>query len=319
MQRILLVKTSSMGDIIHCLPAVTDLRNQYPDAEIDWIVDESFAAIPALHPGVSNVLPVAIRRWRKSFFCKPTWREMRTFRTRLREKHYNYVLDLQGLLKSAFIASQARGPRYGHDKVGARERLAPFFYQHTYTIPWSYHAVQRNRLLAAQALEYDLPENLDYGISVKPGQFPWLPTEQYAALLHGSSGQDKLWATSNWIELGAMLAKKGLTVVLPWGTADEHDRSVSLASQIPDAVITPALNLPTITELIAGAAIVIGVDTGLAHLSVATGRPTIGIYCATDPKETGLFGDNNVVNLGEIGFPPDPATVIESVEKLIAI
>ena len=138
-------------------------------------------------------------------------------------------------------------------------------------------------------------------------------------LLHGSSGKEKLWAANNWIKLGAALAKNGFTVVLPWGTADECDRSVNLASQIQSSIIPPSLVLPEITGLLAGAAIVIGVDTGLAHLAVALGRPTIGIYCATDPSETGLFGDDNVVNLGNIGNPPDVVTVIASVEKLVAL
>lgn len=308
-----------MGDVVHNLPVVTDIKARFPDATVDWVVEEAFKAIPAMHPSVAAVFPVAIRRWRRTLASAKTWAEIREFRRRVRATRYDVIIDTQGLVKSAIISSLAQGVRYGYDKTSARESLASLFYGNTFNIPWGIHAVQRNRQLAAQALGYDCSASIDYGIAVSPERFSWLPTQNYVVLFHGSSGRHKFWPFGNWVRLGAYLADQGIAAILPWGNRDERERSLQLGQQIPGAIIPLQLSLDEIAGLLAGAKGVIGVDTGLVHLAVALKRPVIGIYCATDPKATGLYGHDLIMNIGNIANPPDATTVIVATKKLFAI
>jgi heptosyltransferase I len=317
MKKILLIKTSSIGDVIHNLPVVTDVKTQFPDAEIDWVVEETFASIPSMHAGVRTVIPVAFRRWRRTIVAASTWSEMRAFRQRLRQQEYDAILDTQGLIKSALLTRQARGLRYGYDQMSAREPLAAMFYNKTFSVPWGIHAIERNRQLVAQALNYAPGPNVDFGISASSTELPWLPAQNYAVLLHGSSAISKLWPQHNWIRLGAYLATKGIISILPWGNQEEHARSVLLSRQISGAISPKQLGLDDMAGLLGGARVVVGVDTGLSHLAVALGRPVIGIYCASNPRETGLYGRDRIVNLGNIANPPDVTTVIAALEKLL--
>lgn len=315
MKRILLVKTSSLGDVIHNLPAASDIRAALPDAAIDWVVEESFAAIPALHPAVDRVLPVAVRRWRSSFLTRSTRAEIRAFLGELRRREYDAVIDTQGLLKSALVARAARGVRCGLDFASAREPLS-FLYDRTYAVPWTMHAVERNRALAAQALGYPVPARLDYGIAARAGRFAWLPDGRFAVLLHATSARAKLWAEALWIELGVALAGRGVHSVLPWGNAAERGRAEDIARSVSHATAPPALSLAEAASLLAGACCVIGVDTGLTHLGAALGRPTVGIYCTTDPRATGLYGCARAVSLGGVGSPPSVAEVLSALDRL---
>lgn len=317
MPRILLIKTSSLGDVVHNLPVVSDIVAAMPDASIDWVVEESFAAIPMLHPRVSRVLPVAVRRWRRGLWRPAVWREARAFVRELRAQPYAAVIDTQGLLKSAWIARAARGGRHGLDRASSREPLG-WFYDRTYAVSWHQHAVERNRSLAAHALGYVLSGPVHYGIRAATQTFDWLtPDRPHAVLLHATSAERKLWPEAQWIELGRRLAAQAMTCVLPWGTADEHERSIRLAQQIPQAVAPARLELPALAALLAQARIVVGTDTGLTHLAGALGVPVIGIYCATDPAATGLHGCARGVNLGGIGAPPAALEVIAAVDLVI--
>lgn len=316
MKKILLVKTSSMGDVIHNLPVASDIRSRFPGAEIDWVVEEPLAALPRLHAAVRQTIPVAIRRWRKTLWRRETRDEIRHFLRVLRESRYDAVIDTQGLLKSALIARAAQGMRYGLDWSSAREPLG-LLYDRTFSVPWTLHAVERNRLLAAQALGYALPARVDYGIHAAAAEFSWLPAMRYAVLLHATSAGRKLWQDANWIDIGRYFMKKGMVCVLPWGSAAERGRSKSLAAAIPGAVVPPLLQLNDAVALLAGARAVIGVDTGFSHLAAALGTPTIGIYCATDPAATGLYGCPRVVNLGGVGKPPAVGDVLAALGRLV--
>ncbi|MDO9601656.1 MAG: lipopolysaccharide heptosyltransferase I, partial [Rhodocyclaceae bacterium] len=205
--RILLVKTSSLGDVIHNLPVASDIRRVFPQAEIDWVVEENFAELPRLHPAVRRVIPVAVRRWRKSLFSPAMWGEIREYRRLASTDFYAAAIDTQGLLKSALIAAQARGKRFGFSAAVAREPLAARFYDQCFAIPRNLHAVVRNRQLAAAALGYaldDLP--LDYGIAASPLQADWLRSKvnegDYAVLLTATSRADKEWPAGDWLALG---------------------------------------------------------------------------------------------------------------------
>lgn len=314
--RILLVKTSSLGDVLHNLPVVSDIARHYPGAQIDWVVEESFAALPRLHPAVRNILPVAVRRWRGKLLSAAAWREIAAFRNTLAAQRYDVAIDTQGLLKSALLMRGAKGLRCGFDRHSAREPLAASLYQRTFPVATGQHAVERNRQLAAQALGYALQERADYGIRPPAIASPaWLAEEPYAVLLHATSRADKLWSEANWIALGRYLHERNIRCVLPWGSAAEQARSLSLAGAIPDAIAPPRLNLNEAAALLGGARAVVGVDTGLAHLAAALGVPTVGIYTATDPALTGLYAGRCAVNLGNIDRVPDTAAVIDALQQ----
>lgn len=308
--RILLVKTSSLGDVIHALPVVSDLCRVFPGVRVDWCVEESFAAIPRLHPGVERIIPVAVRRWRKKLLSPATWGEIRAFRRQLRAVDYDCVLDLQGLLKSAFIAAQASGPISGYAAEAAREPAAARYYDHTYVIPKVGHAVERNRWLAAAALNMPLEMPLDYGIAAPVASAPWLPAQPYAVLLTATSRDDKLWPEADWVTLGVSLSVAGLLLVLPAGSHAERQRAERLAAALPGAVVAPPLAIDELAALLAGSVGAIGVDTGLTHLAAALGKPTVAIYTATDPGLTGVLGVGTYRNLGGQGAAPAAAAVL---------
>ena len=314
---ILLVKTSSLGDVVHNLPVVSDLRRVFPEARIDWCVEEAFSDIPHLHPAVAEVIPVAVRRWRKSLGCRQTWQEMRAFRQRLRQTAYDFVLDTQGLLKSALITWQAPGKHLGYASEVAREPLAARFYDRTFVIPPNAHAVERNRWLAAAAFDYPVDFPLDYGITAPEIELPWLTAERHAVLLTATSRDDKLWPEENWIALGQDLVNRGLTPVLPSGNATERARAERIAAPIPGAVVAPRLTLRELAALLGRATLAIGVDTGLAHLATALGVPTIALYLTTDPALTGVLGSGYFRNLGGIGQTPSVAEVLNAAEPII--
>lgn len=316
---ILLVKTSSLGDVLHNLPVVSDIARHYPDAQIDWVVEESFAALPRLHPAVRNVIPVAVRRWRGKLLGAVAWREIAAFRSALAAQHYDIALDTQGLLKSALLMRGAQGLRCGFDRGSAREPLAASLYQRIFPVATGQHAVERNRQLAAQVLGYALEGQADYGIRLPAIARPdWLAQQPYAVLLHATSRADKLWSEANWVALGHYLHEKNIRCILPWGSAAEQARSLRLAEAIPDAVVPPRLNLNEAAALLGGARAVIGVDTGLAHLAAALGVPTVGIYTATDPALTGLYAGRCAANLGNAGNAPDVAAVIVALQGMAA-
>ncbi|MBZ0143311.1 MAG: lipopolysaccharide heptosyltransferase I [Rhodocyclaceae bacterium] len=317
MPNILLVKTSSLGDLIHNLPVVSDMLVHLHEAEIDWVAEESFALLPTLHPAVSKVLPVAVRRWRKRLWLPQVWREIGDFDRQLRAVAYDVVLDSQGLLKSALIAARARGTRCGFDRASAREPLAALFYDKAFAIDRSLHAVERNRLLAGRVFGYTPDTPVDYGIAAPRIDLPWLPGGPYAVLLHATSRDDKLWPEADWIELGRFLARQGLRGVLPWGSGAEGARSQRLAAAIPDALIPPPLRLDALAALLAGAELTVGVDTGLTHLAAALKTPVAALYCSTEPGLTGVYGSGFARNLGGNGVPPALDEVIVTADEAL--
>ena len=204
MPRILFVKTSSLGDVVHNCPAVTDVARQVPGAVIDWVVEAPFAEIAALHASVRRVIPVAIRRWRGALLAPDTWSEFNAFRAALRSEQYDAVIDSQGLVKSALIAALAFGRKHGFDRASAREPFAAHFYDARHPVRGNMHAVDRNRELAAAALGYRVAGTCDYGLLV-PQEMPLQVRRPFALLLTMTSRDDKLWPEENWRALGNAL------------------------------------------------------------------------------------------------------------------
>ena len=312
-----------MGDVVHNLPLVGDLRASMPDCHIDWVVEDAFSAIPGLHPGVDQVIPVSMRRWRMHPFCAGTRREFANLRRRLHQTRYDEVIDTQGLLKSALLAWMANGRSHGFDWKSSREPLR-MFYDAVHAVPWSAHAVQRNRILASKALGYAITETPEYGIAARPestasleSAFPMKGAGEFAVLLHATSAASKEWPEHDWVRFGEYLAAQGMISVLPFGNAEERQRSERLAARIPGARVPPALGLDQLAALMSGGRIVVGVDTGLTHLAVALGRPTIGLYRATDPAATGLYGSSRAINLGGIRVTPSIDEVADATKRLL--
>jgi heptosyltransferase-1 len=313
--RILLIKTSSLGDVVHNLPVVGDLKRRFPDAVIDWCVEETFADIPRLHPAISGIVPVAVRRWRKALFDGATWREIGAFWRRLGRVDYDAVLDTQGLIKSGAIAFFAKGPCHGYAAEVAREPLASWFYDRTFVIPPNAHAVERNRWLSAAAFDYPVGLPLDYGIRVPDSDFSWLPEGRRAVLITASSRDDKLWDEDRWIAVARHLVERGLRPVLPSGNAVERRRAERIASAVAGSLVVPSLSLSELAALIGHAELAVGVDTGLIHLAAALGIPTVAIYTVSDPVLTGVYGTYGCCNLGGLGCTPTAEEVIAAIAQ----
>ena len=315
MPRILFVKTSSLGDIVHNCPAISDVARQVPGAAIDWVVEEPFAEIAALHASVRRVIPVAVRRWRGALLSPATWSEAAAFRDALRSERYDTVIDSQGLIKSALIAVLARGRRHGFDRASAREPFAARFYDAVHPVPGELHAVERNRRLAGAALGYIPDLRSDYGLRVAGEvqmQAGAHASSSYALLLTMTSRRDKLWPEERWRALVVWLQGQGVHCVLPWGTDEEHSRCTRIATASPGAVVPERMPLTDLARLARGARCVIGVDTGLTHLAAALEAPALGLYCGSNPDLTGLHGHGRVRDLGAADRSPEVAEVQEA-------
>ena len=288
--RILVVKTSSLGDIIHTLPALTDAMRALPAIKFDWVAEESFAEVPSWHPAVAEVFPIAIRRWRKSILTTALSGEWRRFKQQLHEQHYDLVIDAQGLLKSAWVARQVGAPICGLDKNSAREPIASRFYQQKIAVPWELHAVERVRHLFAAALDYPLPESVgDYGLD--KNQFvDIIPREQRVLFLHGTTRADKYWPEQYWRQLCKQVSAAGCRVLLPWGNDTERARAKRIAAAAENTEVLPRLRLNGLASVIATSTAVVAVDTGLAHLTAAFDVPAIALYGPTDPARVGTYG-----------------------------
>lgn len=316
--RILLVKTSSLGDVIHNLPVASDIRQHFPEARIDWLVEESYAPIPHLHPAVSRVIPLAWRRWRRRLGARETWRAMAHFLAELRETEYDWIIDTQGLLKSAVAARLAHGRRAGGCAAGIREPFAARLYDRCVPIAYAQHAVDYCRAIAAGTLGHAVDGPPQFGIRSAPLVAEWLPKQDYVVFLHAAGQASKLWPEADWIALGAALVASGLRPVLPWGTAEEKARSERLARDIPLACVPPRLDLAAMAGFLAGARLVVGLDTGLTHFAAALERPAVAIYIRPfDVVRARLRGAAPHANLGEGGAPPSAPDAIRAALDLL--
>jgi len=298
--RLLLIKTSSLGDVVHVLPALSDALRAQPSLRVDWVVEEPFAPIAALHTAVETAIPVAIRRWRKHLLEDRTRQEWRSVKAQLRVRPYDLILDAQGLIKSAFLGWQARGPRAGLNWNSAREPIASLSYHLKYTVARALPAIERNRLLMAQALGYEVDRDAPrYGIDrrkIHCSASAPDPHPPRVFCFHGSARPEKCWPENNWIDLGRMLTQQGLALCFPSGNPQEHARAERIASSIQGSVPVDAplpMPLQMLIPELSRAKAVVGVDTGLLHLSAALGLSGVGIFLSTRPEQFGAIGDGD--------------------------
>jgi len=289
--RVLIIKTSSLGDIIHTYPALTDAVRIYPDIRFDWLVEESFVDLPLLHPAVDEVIPLPWRRLRKSLWSVGAWRELTELRRRLKAKPYDLVIDAQGLLKSAIWSWFVDAPVHGLSSDSAREPLASHFYQVQHSVAWGQHAISRLRELFAKALNYNLPNLQETDFHIAP-KLRVIASEQptYWVFVHATTWESKHWPEAYWQELILLARQYQRQVLLPWGNDEERERAERLARLTQHVELLPKLDLAGMTRVLAGAELVVGVDTGLTHLAAALHRPVVAIYGATAQGLTGVIG-----------------------------
>jgi heptosyltransferase-1 len=315
MPEILFIKTSSMGDILHHMPAVTDARNRFPDARISWVVDELYAPLAGLHPAVDRIVPIAVRRWRRNLLSAGTWREGRTALRELRDHHYDKIIDTQGLVRTALMAKLLRGETHGYDSASVREPFAARFYDVAHTVGWELHVIARNRILTGRALGYEPAGAPDYGFD--RSQFRSTGTRPYVVMFHATAKKTKEWPEERWLEIGKSVAARGLEVVLPWGNAEERARSQRLAAAIPNARVPELKPILEVAKLISDARLVVGVDTGFLHIAAALGVPVIAVFTIVKSHTAMPVGPGKVEMVGADNGLPEVRDVLAAIERTI--
>jgi len=314
MADILLIKTSSLGDVIHHMPALTEARAHRPAARFAWVVEEAFAPLVRLHPALDLAIPVAGRQWRLALHRPATWGDMARFRRALRARRFDEVIDSQGLFfKSALIARYARGRSHGYDAQSIKEPLASWCYDVRHRVEWNQHAIARNRALTAQALGYTPEGPADFGLNRASLAGP--AGKPYGVLLHASARAAKEWPQENWRTLAAALGES-IDLVVPYGTEAECERARRIASATARARVPERQPLDLVARLIAGASFAIGVDTGLLHFAAALGVPLVAIFTASEPGLTGPMGPGPIAVLGGRDAAPSVAEVMEALGRL---
>ena len=332
--KILLVKLSSLGDVLHNLPIVWDLRARLPGAQIDWVVEEGYVHLltPLLSRegfrGIDRIIPFGLRRWKKNLFKASTWQQFFKFKKELQEVSYDVIIETQGLLKSAIVCSLAsKAPNAviaglaNATEFSGYEPLARSFYNQSVQVPTQCHAVDRSRWVMCSALDWPIvdrvsepqfyPQTYISSLNGKPKTHLDNLKSPYVLFFHSTAREAKRWSNENWIRLGKELCRMGYQVVLPWGNLSERSVSDLIASQIPGAIVPDAFSIEEAFSVISGAALTVGVDTGLTHLAAVLGKPTVEIYCDSPKWKTEGYWSSNIHNVGDIEAPPSAEEVIE--------
>jgi heptosyltransferase-1 len=297
------------------MPAVTDARRRFPDARITWVVDELYVPLARLHPAVNEIVPIAVRRWRKNLLSPRTWSEIRAALRRLRARRFDTIVDTQGLVRTALMAKLLHGTSHGYDAASVREPFAARFYDITHRIGWDLHVIARNRTLTGRALGYESAGAPDYGFD--RSQFRGDSAKPYAIVFHATAKKTKEWPEQRWLEVGKALAARGLDVMLPWGNAEERARSERLAAAIPNGRVPDLKPILEVGKLIAGAKLVVGVDTGFLHIAAALGVPLVAVFTIVKSHTAIPVGPGKVEMAGAENGLPEVRDVLAAIERTI--
>jgi len=321
--KILLVKLSSLGDVLHNLPIVWDIRTRLPNAQIDWVVEEGYVDLltPLLSRdgfrGIDRIISFGLRRWKKSPFSLHSWKQFFAFKKELQEATYDVIIETQGLIKSALVCALANkisdavvAGLANATEFSGYEPVARAFYSQSVQVPVQCHAVDRSRYVACLALDWPL---IDRSETAKfyPASFIDAISDTtasglqkpYDLFFHSTAREAKRWGNTHWVELGKKLASLNYQIVLPWGSAAEKVISQELALQIPGSIVPSAFSIEEAFSVIANATLVVGVDTGLTHLSAVLNKPTVEIYCDSPKWKTEGYWSNQIHNTGDIQAP----------------
>lgn len=305
----LIVKTSSLGDIVHMLPAISDAKRKIPDISFDWVAESGFIEIPAWHPDVDQVIEIGLRKWRKQLFDKASWTAFNMFKAKLKATEYGKTIDSQGLIKSALVARMSQGETWGYDKNSIRDSTASYLYKNKVAVSYQEHAVTRNRFILSKALGYSIDDlDLDYGIAGNPVfnkacnelakhevfQGNGIPEKSIIAL-HGTSRTNKEWPIGHWNGFIEDMQGAGYSVLFPWGNNEEHERAKAFSEKYATAIVLPRCSLTTLAGLIQNASAVIGMDTGLLHVAAAFDKKGVALYPATEPKRSGAKSPSGLI------------------------
>lgn len=316
MKRILIVKTTSMGDVIHALPVLHDLKSHDPRLQVDWMVEEPFADLVRSNPNIHRVVPVNLRTWRKKGL-RHVLAQWKALRASLADEPYDAVIDLQGLIKSAVLACAARGPRMGPGFGHAKEGLATLFYSRRGAWDPQAHAVERLRQLAAGLLNYRLSgPPVFYGL--KPARsMPVIPRGGEIWFLHATARPEKKWPVVNWRELAHRFSDLGYQVKLPWGSQAEREQALAIANNIEHVEVLPHMNLGQLRDRLQHAHLVVGVDTGITHLAAAHYLPMVALFFATPAWRFAPRFNPHALSVGDEGRVPAVGEVFEAASRLI--
>jgi len=342
--KFLLVKLSSLGDVLHNLPIVWDIRRQYPQAQIDWVVEEAYVDLlkplqtTSTFKGIDCIIPIGLRRWKRNFFSLHNWQELFQFIRTLKTEKYDEIVDSQGLIKSALVARLAGKTLSGKvtglanaTEYSGYEPLARTFYDESVQVPKQCHAVDRSRYVLSSAMRTPLI-NRSIPIAFYPPHFIeqlTKPLDQaaqsnlndlkkpYVLCFHSTAREKKKWSQESWIAVGQYLIKKGLTPIYPWGNWPEKKVSQEISTDVEGSIVPPAYSIHDYFQIISQASLSIGVDTGLTHLSAVLNRPTVEIYCDSPAWKTEGYWSQKIINLGDIGKPPSAQSVLQAIDQLI--
>lgn len=316
MSALLVVRPTSLGDVVHALALVADVRAARPDMAIDWVAEDAFADVARMHADLRHVIPVALRRWRSALWSRATWREFASFRHALRAQRYDVVLDLQEQLKGALIARIARGTRHGLHPASIREPVVTLLHDVHHRIDRHVHFIAKSRALAAAALGYTVSGPPRWHWRVPPPSAA-LPRGPFVVFITATSRPSKLWPQERWRALASAVTANGYAVLLPFGTPAEAARCAAIAHGMPGASVVPRMALPALAALLARAEYVVGVDTGLTHLAAALASLTVALFTDTDAALAGVaISGVHAQDLGGNGDVPTVAAVLDALGRL---
>ena len=302
---VLVVKMSSMGDIIHTLPALTDATIAIPDIKFDWVVEPAFQEIPIWHKAVQEVIVAPLREWKKNLFNRENLAKMSSFFAKLRAKKYDVVIDAQGLIKSAVLTRFCKSKIYGgFNALSAREAIASFLYNKKAMVPVNLHAIARTRQLFTEILGYALPDQrLDYGVDWKCFNSE-IVDKPYLVFLHGTTWDTKHWPEIYWLQLAEIAGLHGYAVYMTWAGVAQKARVERLSSKVAAITMLPHLSITEAVIYLKGARGVVTVDTGFGHLASALELPMVSLYGPTDPDKVGMFGMRQLNLAAQISCAP---------------